>query len=85
MLFSGGCNHNMTAAATALVSSQREAERRLGLSHTALQKAQRAGRIAPEPGGGWDLETVRAARREQRPGTRADGDGRADAAHGGGT
>ena len=75
----------MTAAATALVSSQREAERRLGLSHTALQKAQRAGRIAPEPDGGWDLETVRAARRKQRPGTWADGDGRADAAHGGGT
>ena len=63
LLVSGGCNHKMTAAATALVSSQREAERRFGLSHTALQKAQRAGRIAPEPGGGWDLETVRAAPR----------------------
>lgn len=50
----------MTAAATALVASQREAARRLGVSHTALQKAQRAGRIAPEPGGGWDLEKVRA-------------------------
>jgi hypothetical protein len=34
--------------------------RRLGVSHTALQKAQRAGRIAQEPGGGWDVEKVRA-------------------------
>lgn len=50
----------MTAAATAPVASQREAARRLGLSHTALQKAARAGRIAPEPGGGWDVEKVRA-------------------------
>jgi hypothetical protein len=60
LLFSGAFDHHMTAAATALVASQREAARRLGLSHTALQKAQRAGRIAPEPGGGWDLEKVRA-------------------------
>lgn len=42
------------------MASQREAARRLGVSHTALQKAQRAGRIAPEPGGGWDVEKVRA-------------------------
>ena len=34
--------------------------RRLGVSHTALQKAQRAGRIAPEPDGAWDVEKVRA-------------------------
>jgi hypothetical protein len=50
----------MTSAAAAPVSSQREAARRLGLSHTALQKAMRAGRIAPEPDGGWDVEKVRA-------------------------
>jgi hypothetical protein len=34
--------------------------RRLGISHTALQKAQRAGRIAPEADGAWDVEKVRA-------------------------
>ena len=44
----------------ALVGSQREAARRLGLSHTALQKAVQAGRIHPEPGGGWDVEKLRA-------------------------
>jgi len=40
----------MPANATAQpgrVASQREVARRLGVSHTALQKAQRAGRIAP--------------------------------------
>ena len=42
------------------VASQREVARRLGISHTALQKAQRAGRIAPEADGAWDVETVRA-------------------------
>ena len=42
------------------VASQREVARRLGVSHTALQKAQRAGRIAPEADGAWDIETVRA-------------------------
>ncbi len=42
------------------VASQREVARRLGVSHTALQKAQRAGRIAPEADGAWDVEKVRA-------------------------
>jgi hypothetical protein len=42
------------------VASQREVARRLGISHTALQQAQRSGRIAPEPDGSWDIENVRA-------------------------
>ncbi len=42
------------------VASQREVARRLGVSHTALQKAQRAGRIAPETDGAWDVEKIRA-------------------------
>jgi hypothetical protein len=50
----------IAAAPSGRVVSQREVARRLGISHTALQKAQRSGRIAPEPDGGWDVEKVRA-------------------------
>jgi hypothetical protein len=54
-------DHIMIAAApSGRVVSQREVARRLGISHTALQKAQRSGRIAPEPDGTWDVEKVRA-------------------------
>jgi biotin operon repressor len=56
----GEFDHIMIAAAPGRVASQREVARRLGISHTALQKAQRAGRIAPEADGGWDVEKVRA-------------------------
>jgi len=50
----------IAAASAALVPSQREVTHRPGVSYTALQKAAQAGRIAPEPGGGWDLDKVRA-------------------------
>jgi hypothetical protein len=42
------------------VTSAREVARRLGISHTAMQKAERAGRVAREPNGAWDIEKVRA-------------------------
>ncbi|WP_372624337.1 elements of external origin [Falsiroseomonas sp.] len=50
----------IAAAQPGRVASQREVARRLGVSHTALQKAQRAGRIAPEADGAWDVEKIRA-------------------------
>ncbi|WP_137179191.1 hypothetical protein [Roseomonas sp. AR75] len=40
--------------------SMREIARQVGISHTALQKAERNGRIAREPDGSWDIEKVRA-------------------------
>ena len=42
------------------IASTRELGRQLGISHTAVMKAERAGRIAREPNGRWDLEKVRA-------------------------
>ena len=54
-------DHIMIASAEpGRVASQRELARRLGVSHTALQKAQRAGRIAPEADGAWDVAKTRA-------------------------
>ncbi len=41
------------------ITSAREVARRLGLSHTAIQKAEHVGRIHREADGSWDLEHVR--------------------------
>ena len=41
------------------ITSTREVARCLGLSHTAIQKAERAGRIGRDADGSWDLEKVR--------------------------
>ena len=60
----------IAAAQPGRVASQREVARRLGVSHTALQKAQRAGRIAPEADGAWDVEKVRARLAESSDPTR---------------
>ena len=40
-------------------ASARELARRIGISHTAIQKAERTGRIAREPDGTWDVEKAR--------------------------
>ena len=42
-----------------LTSSTREAARRLNVSDTAIHKAERAGRIAREPDGSWDIDKTR--------------------------
>lgn len=39
-----------------LTPSTREAARRLGVSDTAIHKAERAGRITREPDGQWDID-----------------------------
>ena len=58
-------------------TSNRALARHIGVSETAVRRAERAGRIAREPDGAWDLAGVRAAwagntdraqqRREPRP------------------
>jgi hypothetical protein len=40
------------------ITSAREVARRLGVSHTAIQKAERVGRIVREPDGSWDVDRV---------------------------
>jgi hypothetical protein len=50
----------MIGSEAGLVALQREVARRLGISHTMVQKAVRSGRIAPEPDGRWDVAKVRA-------------------------
>jgi hypothetical protein len=42
-------------------TSNRELARHLGVSETAVRRAEKAGRIKREPGGGWDLAKVKAA------------------------
>jgi len=43
------------------VTSRRKLAQALGVSETAIRKAERAGRIAPEADGGWDVEKIRQA------------------------
>jgi hypothetical protein len=53
-----------------LTNSTREAARRIGVSDTAIYKAERAGRIAREPDGQWDIDKTRrlaTARRYDTP------------------
>ncbi|MDI3308872.1 MAG: hypothetical protein QJR07_17455 [Acetobacteraceae bacterium] len=42
-----------------LTPSNREAARRIGISETALRKAEGSGRIAREPDGQWDIDKTR--------------------------
>jgi hypothetical protein len=42
-------------------TSNRELARQLGVSETAVRRAEKAGRIKREPDGGWDLARVKAA------------------------
>jgi hypothetical protein len=50
-------------------TSAREVARRLDVSHTAIQKAERVGRISREPDGSWDIDRVRRDMAETaRPG-----------------
>ena len=42
-----------------LTPSTREVARRIGLSDTAMHKAERAGRIVREPDGQWDIDRTR--------------------------
>jgi hypothetical protein len=57
-------------------TSNRELARRLGVSETAVRRAEKAGRIKREPGGSWNLAKVQAAwaentdQAQQRPSDR---------------
>lgn len=42
-----------------LTPSNREAARRIGISETALRKAERAERVIREPDGQWDIDKTR--------------------------
>jgi hypothetical protein len=42
-------------------SSNRELARHIGVSETAVRRAEKAGRIGREPDGAWDLARVKAA------------------------
>ena len=42
-----------------LTPSTREAARRIGVTETALRKAEQTGRITREPGGQWDVDKTR--------------------------
>ena len=42
-------------------TSNGELARRLGVSETAVRRAEKAGRIHREPDGAWDLASVKAA------------------------
>jgi hypothetical protein len=56
------------------MTSNRELARQLGVSETAVRRAEKTGRIAREAGGSWDLAKVKAAwvgntdPAQQRPG-----------------
>jgi hypothetical protein len=41
--------------------SNRELARHIGVSETAVRRAEKAGRIGREPDGAWDLARVKAA------------------------
>jgi hypothetical protein len=62
------------------VTSNRELARQLGVSETAVRRAEKAGRIAREADGSWDATKVKAAwsdntdQAQQRPGPRQRGD-----------
>jgi hypothetical protein len=43
------------------VTSNRALARQLGVSETAVRRAEKAGRIRREPDGGWEVERVKAA------------------------
>ena len=54
-----------------LTNSTREAARRIGVSDTAIHKAERAGRIAREPNGQWDIDKTRRRLTETADPTRS--------------